>query len=66
MTAIVWESCVLPHPGSRQHTRMAPHRRRLTELAIHLADTAGLEAFVEDRVPLLAAGRDAEAALSNV
>lgn len=40
-------------------------RLSTTILAIHLVDTARFEASTEDGVPLLAAGRDTEAALAS-
>lgn len=45
---------------------MCELRLATSELAIHLVDAPGLEATIEDSVPLLAAGRYAEAGLAEV
>lgn len=38
----------------------------LTKFSVDFIDAAGLEAFIENGVPLLASGRNAETALSDV
>lgn len=43
---------------------MGELRLSTAELAKHFTDAAGLEAAEHDRVPLIAAGREAEAALT--